>query len=153
MTTNPKRPRKYFKSTQLRELRLLRYFLERIHSGEWYSGNSLMKEGKTVRKLSSEECCSNLLFTACWLGGLTDKFWINTEFEDWYLTLLHLVPAREKRESSGVLRSHCLSALQDLVGRNGLLLLLLSQFKQVLSLNCPYFNNCEWLNIMFVVMT
>ena len=24
---------------------------------------------------------------ACQLGELTDKFWINTEFEDWYLTI------------------------------------------------------------------
>ena len=40
--------------------------------------------------------------------------------------MLHLVPARETRASSGVLRSRCLSALQELVGRNGLPLLLLS---------------------------
>ena len=60
-----KRPRQSFKSTQWRELRLLRYFPERIHSGECYSGNSLRKEGKTVRKLFWEECCSNLVITAC----------------------------------------------------------------------------------------
>ena len=30
---------------------MLRDFPERIHSGECYSGNSLRKEGKTVRKL------------------------------------------------------------------------------------------------------
>ena len=87
MTTNPKRPRQSFKSTQWRELRLLRYFPERIHLGEWYSGNSLRKEGKTIRKLFWEECCSNLFITACWLGELTDKFWINTEFEDWYMSI------------------------------------------------------------------
>ena len=88
MTTNPKRPSQSFKSTQWRELRLLRYFFpERIHSGEFYSGNSLRKEGKTVRKLFWEECCSNLFITSCWLGELTNKFWINTEFEYWYLTI------------------------------------------------------------------
>ena len=76
-----------------------------------------------------------MVYYSLLLGELTDKFWINVEFEDWYLNLLYLVPARETRASSGVLRSHCLSALQELVGRNGLPFLLLSQFKQVMSRN------------------
>ena len=65
MTVNPKGPRKSFKSTQGRELRLLRYlFPERIHSGECYSGNSLRKEGKILRKLSERIAAVTWLFTA-----------------------------------------------------------------------------------------
>ena len=43
--------------------------------------------------------------------------------------LLHLVLAKDTRTGSGVLRSRCLSALQELVGRNGFPLLLSSSFK------------------------
>ena len=40
-------------------------FLERIHSGECYSGNSLRKEGKTVRKLSERIAAVTCFITAC----------------------------------------------------------------------------------------
>ena len=67
------------------------------------------------------------------------------------MTLLHLVPATETRASSGVLMSRCLSTLQELVGRNGLPFLLLSQIKQVLSLNYFCFNECELMNVMLIL--
>ena len=47
------------------------------------------------------------------------------------LLLLHLVPTKETRTGSGVLRSRCLSALQELVGRSGLPTLLSSSFKNM----------------------
>ena len=106
-------------------------FPERIHSGECYSGNSLREEGKIVRKLSERIAAVTWFITVFFqLGELTDKFQIYTEFEDWYLPFLHLVPARETRASSGVLRSHCLSALQELVGRNSLPLLIVVQVQE-----------------------
>ena len=66
MTVNPKKDLgNLLKSTQRRELRWLRYFPERIHSGECYSGNSLRKEGKTVRKLSERIVAVTCFITAC----------------------------------------------------------------------------------------
>ena len=89
--------------------------------------------GKNSKEVVWEECCSNLVILQLFSW---ENLLISSELIlswDWYLTLLHLVPARETRASSGVLRSRCLSALQELVGRNGLPLLLLSTaFKQVL---------------------
>ena len=32
------------------------------------------------------------------------------------------------------------------------IVVLVQKIKQLLSLNCLSFNNCEWLNVMFVVM-
>ena len=55
---------------------------------ELYSRNSLGKKGKTVRKLFLEECCSNLVYYTLLAGELTDKFRIDTEFEDEYLTIV-----------------------------------------------------------------
>ena len=43
----------------------LRYFPERIHLGECYSGNSLRKKGKTVRKLSEGIAAVTCFITAC----------------------------------------------------------------------------------------
>ena len=45
------------------------------------------RKGKTVRKLFERNAAVTWFITACQLGELTDKFWINTEFEDWYLTI------------------------------------------------------------------
>ena len=112
MTTNPKRPRKSFKSTQCRELRLLRYF----PGEESFRWNALQGihwvKGKTVRKVFWEINCSNLV----WYSLLSWENWLissglvlSLKTGTWLL--LHLVPARETRASSGVLRSHCLSAL------------------------------------------
>ena len=62
MTTNPKRPRQSFKSTQCRELRLLRYF----PGEESFRRNVLQGiywgKGKTVRKVFWERNCSNLVW-------------------------------------------------------------------------------------------
>ena len=74
-------------------------------------------------------CCSNLIcFQLFELRELTDSYEL---LLSWRLVsdLLHLVPSRETKASLGVLRSHCLSAIQELVGRNGLPLLLLSTAK------------------------
>ena len=126
---------------------------ERNHSGEWYSGNSLGKKGKIVRKLFWEECYSNLFITACWLGELTDKFRINTKFEDWYLSIVSPSSIQGDQSklgcpeeslferSSGFGReetaSHCYCC---------------PKLKQVLSPNCFYFSNYEWLDVMLVVI-
>ena len=40
------------------------YFPERMHSGECYSGNSLRKRKKTVRKLFERNAAVTWLFTA-----------------------------------------------------------------------------------------
>ena len=120
------RPRQSFKSTQWRELRLLR-FNSRENSFRWMLFRNFIEEReKTVRK------CFEWIAAVTWLllhlfglRELTDSLEL---ILSWRLVsdLLHLVPAGETRASSGVLRSRCLSALQELVGRNGLLSLLLS---------------------------
>ena len=51
MTTNPKRPGKSFKNAQCRELRLLRYFQEKIHSGGMHFKEFIGEKGKVVRKV------------------------------------------------------------------------------------------------------
>ena len=128
MTTNPKRPRQYFKNAQCRELRWLIYFSRRrIIQEECTSWNSLGKKGNCKEGVW-EINCSNLI----WCSLLAER--IDWQVQDWYWVsglvldyLLHLVPTRETRASSGVLRSRCLSAIQELVGRNGLPLLLSSK--------------------------
>ena len=152
MTTNPKRPRQSFKSTQCRELRLLRYFLgeesfrrnvlQGIHWGKWKTGRKVFWE-KNYRNLVWYSLLAkrNVLISSGLVLSLKTATWL----------LLHLVPARETRASSGVLRSHCLSALQELVGRNCLPLLLLSKLKnRFCHLIIFVFNICVWLNVMFV---
>ena len=158
MTTNPKRPRQSFKSTQWRELRLLRYFLEE----ESFRRNALQGihwgKGKTVRKVFWEINCSNLV----WYSLLAERF--DWQVQDWYWVsglvldyFLHLVPSRETKARSGILRSHCLSALQELVGRNGLPLLFSSKLReQVLLLFkflCCYLCMIECYSVAYDVNT
>ena len=125
-----KRPRQSFKKYPMNRAEVAQIF-SREETFRWNAIQKihLGKEGKkTVRKLFWEDCCSNLVYYSLLAGwNLLISSGLNTELEDWYLNLLHLVLARETRASSGVLRSFFLSTLQELVGRNGLPLLLSSQ--------------------------
>ena len=91
--------------------------------------NFIEERGKDSKEVFWVDCYSNLIFLLQLFGlrELTDS---SELILSWRLVsvLLHLVPARETRASSGVLRRRCLSALQELVGRNDLPLLLSSSF-------------------------
>ena len=79
----------------------------------------------------------NLLISSGLVLSLKTSAWL----------LLHLVLAKEMRERSGVLRSRCLSSLQELVGRNDLPLLLLSKLKEqvLLFINFCVLSVCDWM--------
>ena len=108
----------------------------------------MRKEGKIERKLFEEDCCSNLILLQLfsWENLLISSvFILSLRNGIWHL--LHLVPSRETRASSGVLRSRWLSALQELVGRNGLPLLLSSKLKEqvLLFINFCVLSMCDWM--------
>ena len=154
MTTNPKRSRKYFKGTQCRELRLLRYFPGEESFRRNVLQGSHWGKGKTRRNVFWDKNCRKLV----WYSLLAERnvlissgLVLSLKNGTWLL--LHLVPATATRESLGVLRSCCLSALEELVGRNSLPLLLLSKLsEQVLLLFNFCVIICVWLNDVIAVM-
>ena len=54
--------------------------------------------GRTVRKLFERNAAVTWFITACQLRELTNQFWINTEFENWYLTIA--TPTSNQRDQS-----------------------------------------------------
>ena len=132
MTTNPKIPRQSFKSTNVESWGCSDIFQEKNHSGGMHFKEFIGKKGNCKEGVWGVNC-RNLI----WYSFLAERF--DWRVQDWYWVsglvldyLLHLVPARKTRAGSGVLRSRCLSALQELVGRNGLPLLLSTSFKNML---------------------
>ena len=87
------------------------------------------------------------------MGELTDKFWINTEFEDWYLTIVAPSSSQgDQRNLGGPEES--LFERSPGVGREETAShwCCCPNLKQVLTLDCLCFINCGWLNIMILVM-
>ena len=86
------------------------------------------------------------------MGELTDKFRFDTEFEDWYLTIAAPSSSQGDQRKFGGPEESMFERSPGIGREEQPPIAVVVQVQQVLSPNCLCFNNCEWLNVMYVVM-
>ena len=110
------------------------------------------ERGKIVRKLFERKAVVTWFITACQLGEFTDKFRIDTKFEDQYLTIT--APSSSQGDQSKLGGpEESLFERSPGVGREERppIAVVVQSSSRFCYLTVFGFNNCEWLNVMFVV--